>query len=123
MSADARVHLLTLVGREINTVTGRSNIVLSVGATDVVVATSRSPKGKPVPIADVQAAMDMLVANGEIAIAVETVGYRSGFVGAVLAALPGARSCQRARPGSHCVAEDRDRDRGVRASRMGRRES
>jgi hypothetical protein len=90
MRLDAREHLLTLVGREIRTVTGRPNTVLSVGATQVVVATSRSPKGNPVPIADVQAAMEMLVANSEITIDVETVGYRSAFIGAALATLPGA---------------------------------
>jgi hypothetical protein len=57
---------------------------------DVLVATSRSPRGNPVPISDVQAAMETLVANGEITIDVKTVGYRSAFVGAVLASLPGA---------------------------------
>jgi hypothetical protein len=90
MRPGAPGHLLTLVGREIRTVTGRPNTVLSVAATDVVVATSRSPKGNPVPIADVQAAIETLVAKGEITIDVETVGYRSAFVGAVLATLPGA---------------------------------
>jgi hypothetical protein len=71
-------------------VTGSPNTVLSVGAMDVLVATSRSPRGNPVPISDVQAAMETLVANGEITIDVKTVGYRSAFVGAVLASLPGA---------------------------------
>jgi len=53
-------------------------------------ATAKSPRGKPVPIADVQAAMDMLASSVEIAIDVPTVGYRSAFIGAVLATLPGA---------------------------------
>jgi hypothetical protein len=56
----------------------------------VLVGTLRSPKGKPVPIADVQAAMDLLERDGEVVIDVETVGYRSAFIGAVLASLPGA---------------------------------
>jgi hypothetical protein len=87
---DARAHLETLVGREIKTVTGRPNKVLSVGAKEVMVA-ARTSEGKPVPIAWVQNAMDLLERDGEVTIDVETVGYRSAFVGAVLATLPGAR--------------------------------
>ncbi len=87
---DARQHLTSLAGKEIRTLSGRPNTILSVTATEVIVATTRSPRGKPVPIADVQAAMGMLLANGEVTIDVATVGYRSAFVGAVLATLPGA---------------------------------
>lgn len=90
MKPDAREHLLTLIGREIRTVTGRSNTVLSVGPTNLLVATSRAPKGNPVPIADVQAAIETLKADGEITIDVETVSYRSAFIGVVLATLPDA---------------------------------
>ena len=38
----------------------------------------------------IQQAMDILERDGEVTIDVETVGYRSAFVGAVLGALPGA---------------------------------
>ena len=50
---------------------------------------------RPVPIAWLGEALDQLVRDGEIAINVETVRYRSAFVGAVLATLPGARTSLR----------------------------
>ena len=86
---DARAHLESLVGQEIRTVTGRPNRILEIRGSDVIVGTTRSPAGQPVPIDWVQAAMDLLEAEGEITIDVETVGYRSAFVGAVLATVPG----------------------------------
>ena len=87
---NARVHLQSLVGMEIKTVTGRSNRVLRIEGDEVIVATSRSPAGKAVPIKWVQDAMDMLASDGEVTIDVETVGYRSAFIGAVLLTIPGA---------------------------------
>jgi hypothetical protein len=57
---------------------------------DVVVATSRSPEGQPVPIAMVQHGMDLVHRHGAVTIDVDTLGHRSSFVGAVLATLPGA---------------------------------
>lgn len=87
---DARQYLSSLIGQELQTLSGRVNTVLSVKGSEVVVATAKSPRGKPVPVADVQAAMDMLISNTELAIDVGTVGYRSAFIGAVLATLPGA---------------------------------
>ena len=54
-------------------------------------ATARSPTGQPVPIAWVQHALDRLAADGEIEISVESVGYRSAFIGAVLGALVALR--------------------------------
>lgn len=85
----ARSHLSSLVGREIKTLTGRANKVLRIEGNDVIVATERSPNGQPVPISWVQDALDMLQRDGEVVIDVETVGYRSAFIGAVLASLPG----------------------------------
>ena len=41
------------------------------------------------PIAWVQDALDRLERDGEIEISVESVRYRSAFIGAVLLALPG----------------------------------
>jgi hypothetical protein len=89
---DAREHLASLVGQEIKTLTGRSNRVLGIEGDDVIVATARSPRGKPVPVAWVQNAIDLLERNREVVIDVETVGYRSAFIGAVLATLPGTRT-------------------------------
>jgi predicted RNA-binding protein with PUA-like domain len=92
LSVDARSHLASLVGRTIQTLTGTPNTVLRLEGGEVIVATTRSPQGQPVPIAWVQAALDRLLRDGEVAISVASVGYRSAFVGAVLAALPGART-------------------------------
>jgi hypothetical protein len=80
----------TLVGREIRTVSGRSNTILAVEEDDVIVATARSPGGRRVPIDSVQRAIDSLARHGEVTIDVQTLGYRSAFIGAVLATLPDA---------------------------------
>src|SRR4051812_48135760 len=87
---DASEYLRSLVGTTILTLTGKPNTVLRVEGAHVLVATQKSATGRPVPIADVQAAMDVLERDGEVVIDVETVGYRSAFVGAVLGSLPGA---------------------------------
>jgi hypothetical protein len=86
---DAHTYVASLVGQEIKTLTGRPNRVLRVEGQNVIVATSRSATGQPVPIKWVQAALDMFERDGEVVIDVETVGYRSAFIGAVLATLPG----------------------------------
>jgi hypothetical protein len=90
MSHDARKHLLVLVGETISTLGGRPNTILRIEGDDVFVGTQKSPQGQPVPIKSVQEAIDQLVEEGELAIEVTTVGYRSAFIGAVLATLPGA---------------------------------
>lgn len=91
-ASDARSHLASLVGRTIQTLSGAPDTVLRLQGDDVIVATTRSPQGQPVPIAWVQAALDRLRRDGEVEISVASVGYRSAFVGAALAALPGART-------------------------------
>lgn len=90
MPVEARQHLQRLVGTEIRTSTGKPNRVLGVDARTVTVATNRSPRGRPVPIEWVENAMDILAREGEVTIDVATLGYRSSFIGAVLATLPGA---------------------------------
>jgi hypothetical protein len=89
MRWDARSHLEGLVGQTIPTLTGRPNAILRIESGDVIVGTQRSPSGKAIPIEWVQNAMDQLAENGELAIEVSTVGYRSAFIGAVLRTLPG----------------------------------
>jgi len=84
---DAREVLKNLIGKTIRTLTGRPNKVLGLEDDEVRVATTRSPKGTLVPIAWVQDALDRLATDGEIEISVESVGYRSAFVGAVLCSL------------------------------------
>ena len=87
---DARAHLQTLVGATIYTLTGRPNKVLAFEGDRILVGTSRSPRGQPVPVAWVQDAMDRLHEDGVVEINVESVGYRSAFIGAVLSTVPGA---------------------------------
>jgi hypothetical protein len=91
-SLDARSLLTSLIGREIKTLTGRPNQVLRIDGNNVIVATAKSPGGQPVPIARLQDALNLLERDGEVVIDVETVGYRSAFIGAVLATLPGTKT-------------------------------
>ena len=84
--------LRRLIGVPISTIDGSPNRVLRVTPPDVIVATTRSPAGNPVPIADVQQALDRLRSEGAVTIHPSDVGYRSAFVGAVLLTLPGAHA-------------------------------
>ena len=89
---DARAHLWSLVGAEIRTLTdGRPNRILRIDGDEVIVGTQRSPDGRSVPIQWLQDAVDQLESKGEISVDVETLRYRSAFIGAFLATLPGAR--------------------------------
>jgi hypothetical protein len=88
--SDAACLLRSLENGPLRTVTGRENRVLKVQGDTVLVWTSRSPQGQPVPIAGIQDALDRFERDREIEISVESVGYRSAFVGAVLLELPDA---------------------------------
>jgi hypothetical protein len=87
---DAKKLLESLRGKAILTVTGRQNRILEVTADTVLVWTTRSPAGQPVPVAWVQEALNRLERDGEIEISVAAVRYRSAFIGAVLQQVPGA---------------------------------
>jgi 5-methylcytosine-specific restriction protein A len=91
---DARAYLQSLTGQTITTVTGRPNTVVAVQGDEVLVRTMRNEatEGDRVPVQWVQDAADDLFANGEIGINVKEASYRSSFVGAVLATLPGAKA-------------------------------
>jgi hypothetical protein len=90
MVDDIRQHLRALVGKTIYTIgKKRWNRILDIQGDNVIVATEPSPRGKTVPMKEVQAAWDELRSKGELAINVKTVGYRSAFIGAVMATLPG----------------------------------
>jgi hypothetical protein len=95
---DARQLVLSLKGMSIHTVTGRPNRILDVTTEHVVVSTTRSPQGQPIPLAQVQDAVNRLERDGEIEVSVPSLGYRSAFVGAVLAQLPGAVIVRRSPP-------------------------
>lgn len=86
---DAQNYLGTLIGKTIYTLGGRKpNRILAIEGDQIIVATDKSPAGEPVPIAPVQDALDRLFRDRELAISVESVGYRSAFIGAVLGTLP-----------------------------------
>jgi hypothetical protein len=85
----AEVLLRSLIGEPLpTTVRRRSNTVLSVESGHALVATSRSPQGRPVPVAWVQDALNRL-GTGEAILTEDTSGeYRSAFLRAVLSAVP-----------------------------------
>ncbi|MFP3714713.1 hypothetical protein [Puerhibacterium sp. TATVAM-FAB25] len=89
---DYTTHLLrSLTGVELTTTSGANNTILRIDPPHVIVATTRSPEGSPVPIADVARAMHLLNRRGFIVASPENIGYRSAFIGAVLLQLPDAR--------------------------------
>lgn len=78
---------------QLRTLTGAPNRIVGFDRGRVFVATDRSgPEGRAVPISWIQDALDKLEAAGEVEISVESVGYRSAFIGAVLSQVPGART-------------------------------
>lgn len=105
--------LRSLIGQTLETATGRNNRILGVADDHAVVQTDRSPAGRPVPVAWVQAALEELYADGSVTINVESVGYRSAFIGAVLRTVPGAVLA-----GSPPVVRLSDRPVGSAASRV-----
>ncbi|MCE6993299.1 hypothetical protein LZG04_00530 [Saccharothrix sp. S26] len=70
---------------------GKSNTILAVRGDNVIVSTERSPQGEPVPVSAVQKGLNLLATQGSVRVTPGKLGYRSSFVGAVLAVLPGAR--------------------------------
>lgn len=87
----ARQHLTTLIGTTLHTLTHhKPNTVLRVDAETAFVATKKSPTGEPVPLHEVQSALDRLTAGEEVEVTVPSLGHRSSFIGAALAAVPGA---------------------------------
>jgi hypothetical protein len=78
----ARILLKSLVGQPISTVTGGRTPFCAWRGESVVVATSRSPTGQPVPVEWVPSGLDQLLETGEIEVSVPSLGYRSSFVGA-----------------------------------------
>jgi hypothetical protein len=108
MVDETRELLEGLVGVEIATVTGRPNRVLAVDGESVVVATSRSPAGEPVPIAWIAAALERLLGGEEVEVSVSSLGYRSAFVGAVLMRVAGANLVRTSPPRIRLAVEAGD---------------
>lgn len=87
----ARKLVDNLIGTPLQTPSGRLNTILRIEGENIIVATDRSPKGKPVPLQLVQAALDILQDTRSVVIHPDEVGHRSAFIGAVMRTLPGAR--------------------------------
>ena len=96
---DANAHLRSLVGKTIHTIgpSRQPNKIIARENDHVLVGTRKSPAGERVRIADVQAALDLLERDRELLIDKRVVGYRSAFIGAFLATLPGAVASNRPR--------------------------
>ena len=119
-TSDVRALLSELVGVELLTLSGRPNRILGLEGMDVIVATGRSPAGTPVPLAWVKHALDELRATGELRIDVQTVGYRSAFIGSVLRELPGVSVLQAPQ---RLVLADGPSAHDLRALELARREA
>ena len=78
-----RAFVASLVGRTIHTLTGSPNTVLRVETDDVIVGTTRSPDGQPVPTQWVQNVADKLYAQGHLRMTPAETNHRSAFMGAV----------------------------------------
>jgi hypothetical protein len=81
-----------LIGVRLHTLSGADSQVLSVSEGQAIVGTSKSPEGKPVPIDEIQQALDLLIKTGSVIINPENIGYRSAIIGAVLRTLPGVQA-------------------------------
>ncbi|MGW0892813.1 hypothetical protein [Saccharopolyspora sp. NPDC002578] len=88
---DARTLLLALIGGEISTATGESNVVVGVHGDTALVRAERSEHEIPVGVGEVQKGLDLLASQGAVRLRVDELGHRSSFIGAVLATLPDAR--------------------------------
>jgi hypothetical protein len=98
MPPDARELAQGLRGRTIHTIDRQlPNEVLEVVSADVIIATRKSPAGKPVALRYIQDGLDILYSDGRVRITPATFGgyRRSSFIGALLATLPGVRTTAR----------------------------
>ena len=88
---DARKYLFALKGRTLYTLGQRKpNRIIKIDRKVVTVGTEKSPKGAALQIEKVQDALDDLAETGKVAVNGKSLGPRSGFIGAVLATVPGA---------------------------------
>jgi hypothetical protein len=90
-SLDAYRLLRSLIGKTIKTLSReKPNAILRVEGSQVYVGTQKAPAGEPVPVSELQAALDRMAAGEEVEVSVDSLGHRSSFIGAVLAQVPGA---------------------------------
>ncbi len=88
---DARKYLFALKGRTLYTLgQGKPNEIVKIDRKVVTVGTEKSPEGTALQIEKVQEAFDRLRKDGKVEVSAKSLGPRSGFIGAVLATVPGA---------------------------------
>jgi 5-methylcytosine-specific restriction enzyme A len=78
------------MGATLQTATrAKPNKILGIAGTNVIVGTTDSPEGAPVPLAMIQEGLDQLIDSGQVRIAPESFSgrRRSSAVGAILATL------------------------------------
>ena len=92
-----RAHLKSLIGENVETITGHANRIVRIDDTHVYVVTgrTRAQSGEAIEIAALETAARRLWRDGELLINTDSVGYRSAFVGAALGALPGVEKTRR----------------------------
>ena len=86
----AEVLAAGLVGRSVRTYLGREARVVRIEDGVVVVADDRGDHCPRVPLSDVQAGLDQLDAEGEVAVTIDALGPWAKCVGSMLVEVEGA---------------------------------
>lgn len=109
-----------LIGEPLSTIDGMTNRILGIRSPHVLVATAKSPEGKPVAIKELDDALRELRQVGSVAIRTDEVGHRSTFIGTVLRTLPSVRADanpQVITVGQHDTVPDQSTEPGSEAAR------
>lgn len=86
----ADTHVAALVGRTVRTFLGREARVLSIEDGIALVEDRRGDEDARIALADVQAGLDQLDAEGEVAVTITALGPWATYVAAMLAEVEGA---------------------------------
>jgi len=86
----AEVLAAALVGRPVRTYLWREVRIVAIEDDAVVVADGLGDAGARVPLADVQAGLDQLDAEGEVAVTIDALGPWAKHVGSMLVEVEGA---------------------------------
>jgi len=86
----AEVLAARLVGRSVRTYLGRETRIERIEGGVVVMAGDRGEQGARVALADVQAGLDRLAVEGEVAVTIDALGPWARYVAAMLVEVEGA---------------------------------
>jgi len=86
----AETHVAALVGRTVTTFLGREARIVGIEDGVVVVADDRSDERARVALADVQAGLDQLDADGAVPVTITALGPEATYVAAILVEVEGA---------------------------------